>query len=63
MQKKLLAITLLLSGSLALPGCTTNPYTGESQAGKSGMGAGLGALVGAGVGCSPHRKRIAAKGR
>lgn len=62
MQKKLIAITLLLSGSLALPGCTTNPYTGESQAGKSGVGAGLGALVGAGVGVLSSSKKDRGKG-
>jgi outer membrane protein OmpA-like peptidoglycan-associated protein len=62
MQKNLLAITLLLSGSLALSGCTTNPYTGESQAGKSGMGAGLGALVGAGVGVLSSSKKDRGKG-
>jgi len=62
MQKKLIAITLLLSGSLALPGCTTNPYTGESQAGKSGVGAGLGALVGAGVGVLSSSKKDRRKG-
>lgn len=62
MQKNLLAITLLLSGSLVLSGCTTNPYTGESQAGKSGMGAGLGALVGAGVGVLSSSKKDRGKG-
>ena len=62
MQKNLLAITLLLSGSLALSGCTSNPYTGESQAGKSGIGAGLGALVGAGVGVLSSSKKDRGKG-
>lgn len=62
MQKKLLAITLLLSGSLVLSGCTTNPYTNESQAGKSGIGAGLGALVGAGVGVLSSSKKDRGKG-
>ena len=62
MQKNLLAITLLLSGSLVLSGCTTNHYTGESQAGKSGMGAGLGALVGAGVGVLSSSKKDRGKG-
>ena len=62
MQKNLLAITLLLSGSLALSGCTTNPYTGESQAGKSGIGAGLGAVLGAGVGVLSSSKKDRGKG-
>lgn len=30
-----------------LGGCTTNPYTGEQQASKTGLGAGLGAATGA----------------
>ncbi|PKC46792.1 outer membrane lipoprotein [Pantoea ananatis BRT98] len=62
MQKKLIALTLLLSGSLVVSGCTTNPYTGESQAGKSGVGAGLGALVGAGVGVLSSSKKDRGKG-
>lgn len=57
-----MAVTLLLSGTLALSGCTTNPYSGESQAGKSGIGAGLGALVGAGVGVLSSSKKDRGKG-
>lgn len=33
-----------------LPGCTTNPYTGEQQASKAAIGAGIGAAAGAAVG-------------
>ncbi|WP_130833013.1 OmpA family lipoprotein [[Erwinia] mediterraneensis] len=62
MKNSLLAMTVLLSGALALSGCTTNPYTGESQAGKSGVGAGLGALVGAGVGVLSSSKKDRGKG-
>lgn len=62
MQKKLIAISLLISGSLVISGCTTNPYTSESQAGKSGVGAGLGALVGAGVGVLSSSKKDRGKG-
>jgi outer membrane protein OmpA-like peptidoglycan-associated protein len=43
--KRLLALFLVLTlGSAA---CTTNPYTGEQQASKTGMGAGIGAASGA----------------
>lgn len=34
----------------AVPGCTTDPYTGESQVSKTAIGAGIGALAGAGIG-------------
>ena len=50
MKKRVLMIAALVSGTLAISGCTTNPYTGEREAGKSGIGAGIGSLVGAGVG-------------
>ncbi|MDU3076278.1 MAG: OmpA family lipoprotein, partial [Mixta calida] len=39
MKKSIIALSLLVSGTIALSGCTTNPYTGESEAGKSGIGA------------------------
>lgn len=50
MKKRSLFIAGAASVALALAGCTTNPYTGERQAGKAGIGAGVGAAVGAGVG-------------
>ena len=62
MKKRVLALALLMSGSVALSGCTTNPYTGESQAGKSGIGAGLGAVLGAGVGVLSSSKKDRGKG-
>ena len=42
MKKRVLMIAALVSGTLAISGCTTNPYTGEREAGKSGIGAGIG---------------------
>lgn len=62
MKKSIITIALLLSGTVALSGCTTNPYTGESQAGKSGIGAGLGAALGAGVGMLSSSKKDRGKG-
>ncbi|EDT2640441.1 OmpA family lipoprotein [Salmonella enterica subsp. enterica serovar Poona] len=49
MKKRVFVIAAIVSGALAVSGCTTNPYTGEREAGKSGIGAGIGSLVG-GVG-------------
>lgn len=40
----------LLALSVALTGCTTNPYTGEEQASNTAKGAGIGAAGGALVG-------------
>ncbi|MFS2221514.1 OmpA family lipoprotein [Pantoea sp. B65] len=62
MKKSFITIALLLSGTIALSGCTTNPYTGESQAGKAGIGAGLGAALGAGVGMLSSSKKDRGKG-
>lgn len=56
MKKRVLVIAALVSGALAVSGCTTNPYTGEREAGKSGIGAGIGSLVGAGVGVLSSKK-------
>ena len=50
MKKRVYLIAAVVSGALAVSGCTTNPYTGEREAGKSAIGAGLGSLVGAGIG-------------
>jgi len=41
-SKTVLAIAL----TLGIGACTTNPYTGEEQASKAGMGAGIGAVAG-----------------
>ena len=50
MSKRLLVVAGVLCVTMGLSACTTNPYTGESEAGKSGIGAGIGAALGAGVG-------------
>ena len=62
MKKRVLMIAALVSGTLAISGCTTNPYTGEREAGKSGIGAGIGSLVGAGVGALSSSKYDRGKG-
>lgn len=62
MKKSTIALAVLLSGTLVISGCTTNPYTGESQAGKAGIGAGIGAAVGAGVGALSSSKKDRGKG-
>ncbi|ALB56643.1 OmpA family lipoprotein [Cronobacter universalis] len=62
MKKRIIFVTALVSGALALSGCTTNPYTGEREAGKSGIGAGIGSLVGAGVGVLSSSKKDRGKG-
>ncbi|MGO1793796.1 MAG: OmpA family lipoprotein [Oceanisphaera sp.] len=43
-------IGLTLAAALVLSACTTNPYTGESQASKAAIGSGVGALAGAVIG-------------
>ena len=62
MKKRFITLALVLSGTVALAGCTTNPYTGEREAGKSGIGAGLGAALGAGVGVLSSSKKDRGKG-
>lgn len=52
----------VLIATMVLPGCTTNPYTGESEVGKSGVGAGLGAALGAGIGMLSSSKHDRGKG-
>lgn len=50
-QKTRNFINLISVAALTLlPGCTTNPYTGEQQASKAAIGAGIGAATGAAVG-------------
>lgn len=64
MKKRVYLIAAVVSGALAVSGCTTNPYTGEREAGKSAIGAGLGSLVGAGIGARYLlRRKIAVKAR
>ncbi|WP_368542827.1 OmpA family lipoprotein [Enterobacter soli] len=62
MKKRVLVIAAIVSGALAVSGCTTNPYTGEKEAGKAGIGAGLGSLVGAGIGALSSSKKDRGKG-
>jgi len=62
MKKSALMIAAVVSGALVVSGCTTNPYTGEREAGKSGIGAGIGSLVGAGVGVLSSSKKDRGKG-
>ncbi len=57
MKKRVFVIAAIVSGALAVSGCTTNPYTGEREAGKSGIGAGIGSLVGAGIGALSSSKK------
>lgn len=40
-------LAVSLGSVMLISGCTTNPYTGEQQASKTGMGAGIGAATGA----------------
>lgn len=43
-------LPVILSTTMLLNSCSTNPYTGERQASKTGMGAAIGGLAGAGIG-------------
>ncbi len=46
-------IALAIAGTVALAGCqTTDPYTGEKEASKTSIGAGIGALAGAVLGAA-----------
>ncbi|WP_312983139.1 OmpA family lipoprotein [Atlantibacter sp.] len=62
MKKRVMVLAAVISGALAVSGCTTNPYTGEREAGSSGIGAGIGTLVGAGVGALSSSKKDRGKG-
>lgn len=62
MKKRMIMIAALVSGAMTISGCTTNPYTGEREAGKSGIGAGIGSLVGAGIGVLSSSKHDRGKG-
>ncbi|MGY8830286.1 MAG: OmpA family protein, partial [Pseudomonadales bacterium] len=50
-----LAVVTLGLGVLA--GCTTNPYTGEREAGKAGIYGGVGAVTGAVIGAATSSKK------
>lgn len=56
-SKSCIAISLALV--LGLGACTTNPYTGEEQASKAGMGAGIGAVAGGLIGAATGGSRSA----
>ncbi len=42
---RILTVSAVLA-VVALAGCTTNPYTGESQVSKAAIGAGIGVATG-----------------
>lgn len=62
MKKTTLAIVFTISSGLVLSGCTTNPYTNESQTSNAGIGAITGTLVGAGIGALSSSKKDRGKG-
>jgi outer membrane protein OmpA-like peptidoglycan-associated protein len=55
-------LTLAIAGLTLVAGCTTNPYTGESQAGKAGVYGGVGAVTGALIGAATSSKKDRGKG-
>lgn len=58
-RRNLIVATALMA---MLAGCTTNPYTGESQAGKAGIYGGIGAATGAVIGAATSSKKDRGKG-
>src|SRR5690606_617694 len=58
-RRNLIAATAFMA---MLAGCTTNPYTGESQAGKAGIYGGIGAATGAVIGAATSSKKDRTKG-
>jgi outer membrane protein OmpA-like peptidoglycan-associated protein len=60
-MNKLRNFALAAAGLTLLAGCTTNPYPGERDAGKSGsyggVGAGTGAVIGAATSCKKDRAK------
>ena len=62
MKKRIAIIAGAVAVAMTLSACTTNPYTGESEAGKSGIGAGVGAALGAGIGMISSSKKDRGKG-
>ena len=56
-KKSLLAISLALI--VGLGACTTDPYTGEKEASKTAMGAGIGAAAGGLIGAATGGNRSA----
>ena len=49
-------IIAAMAASVALSGCTNNPYTNQSQASKAAWGAGIGVLTGAALGAATSFK-------
>src|SRR5690606_34005535 len=49
-------LTAVVASVALLAGCTSNPYTGEQQAGKVGVYGGLGAVAGAAIGAATSSK-------
>lgn len=60
---KMLNMTALAASVALLVGCTTNPYTGEQQAGKAGVYGGIGAVSGAVIGAATSSKKDRARAR
>jgi outer membrane protein OmpA-like peptidoglycan-associated protein len=58
-RRNLLAATAVMA---LLAGCTSNPYTGEQQAGKAGIYGGIGAVTGAVIGAATSSKKDRGKG-
>ncbi|MGG2399006.1 OmpA family protein [Pseudomonas sp. SH1-B] len=58
-RRNLIAVTAVMA---IMAGCTTNPYTGEQQAGKAGIYGGVGAVTGAVIGAATSSKKDRAKG-
>ncbi|MDH1443161.1 OmpA family protein [Pseudomonas sp. GD03721] len=58
-RRNLIAATAVMA---LLAGCTTNPYTGESQASKAGIYGGIGAATGAVIGAATSSKKDRTKG-
>lgn len=61
-MNKLSNLAALGAAALLMVGCTTNPYTGEREAGKAGIYGGIGAVSGAVLGAATSSKKDRAKG-
>ena len=63
MKKRVLMIAAIVSGALVISGCTTNPYTGEREAGNPGSARALVHWSAQASACSPLPNMTAAKAR
>lgn len=52
MKTPSIALTLVTAATVFVAGCSTNPFTGEDQASKTAIGAGIGVLAGAAIGAA-----------